>query len=138
VNGKLSVQNLQGRTELNTVNGELDASVSQMPSSVDLSAVNGTLRLTLPSDVKADLKASTLSGEISNNFGLPVHHHEFVGHSLNGELGGGGAHVKLSNVNGRIEILRANDNRPLGSVKNLEREDRHDDNDRDDDDDDEI
>jgi DUF4097 and DUF4098 domain-containing protein YvlB len=138
VNGKLHVQNLQGRTELNTVNGELDASVSQMPSAVDLSAVNGTLRLTLPSDAKADLKASTLSGEISNNFGLPVHHHQFVGHSLNAELGGGGAHVKLSNVNGKIEILRANDNRPVGTVKNLERNDHGDDNDRDDDDDDEI
>jgi hypothetical protein len=46
--------------------------------------------------------------------------------------------VKLSNVNGKIEILRANDNRPVGTVKNLERNDHGDDNDRDDDDDDEI
>jgi hypothetical protein len=137
VNGKLQVQNLQGRTELNTVNGELDASVSQMPSAVNLSAVNGTLRLTLPSDAKADLKASTISGEISNSFGLPVNHHQFVGHSLSGELGGGGAQVKLSNVNGRIEILRANDSRPLGTVKNREHDHSRDDND-DDDDDDEI
>ena len=135
VNGRLEARNLEGRTDLDTVNGELDASVSRLPSSpLELSAVNGTLRLTLPSDANAELEASTVSGRISNDFGLSVSHHQFVGHSLRGELGGGGTRVKLSNVNGRIEILRANDNRPLSPAKNLERTHSRDD----DDDDDEI
>jgi hypothetical protein len=132
VNGRLQARNLGGRTDLDTVNGELDASMSRLPSSLELSAVNGTLRLTLPSDAKAELEANTVSGGISNDFGLPVSR-QFVGHSLRAELGGGGAHVKLSNVNGRIEIMHANDNRPLSPAKNLERE-----HSRDDDDDDEA
>lgn len=135
VNGRLEARNLEGRTDLDTVNGELDASMSQLPSSsMELSAVNGTLRLTLPSDAKAELEANTVSGRISNDFGLDVSRHQFVGHSLRGELGGGGTRVRLSNVNGRIEILRANDNRPLSPSRNLEREHSRDD----DDDDDEI
>lgn len=135
VNGRLQARNLEGRTDLDTVNGELDASVSRLPSSpLELSAVNGTLRLTLPSDANAELEASTVSGGISNDFGLRVSHHQYVGHSLRGELGGGGTRVKLSNVNGRIEILHANDNRPLSPAKNLERKHSREDDDDDDDD----
>ncbi len=133
VNGRLQVRNLGGRTDLDTVNGELDASMSRLPSSpLELSAVNGTLRLTLPSDVRAEVEAHTISGSISNDFGLPVKHHQYVGHSLRGELGGGGTRVKLSNVNGRIEIMHANDNRPMSPAKNLERERSRDDDDDDD------
>jgi DUF4097 and DUF4098 domain-containing protein YvlB len=123
VNGRIQAHNLQGPVELNTVNGELDASVDQLPSSeLKLSSVNGRLRVTLPSDAKAELKASTVSGNISDEFGLPVTRHQFVGHSLHGQLGGGGTLVKLSNVNGEIEIRHASDNRPLSPVQNLERE----------------
>jgi DUF4097 and DUF4098 domain-containing protein YvlB len=123
VNGRIEARNLQGRAELNTVNGSLDAQVAQLPSStLTFKSVNGGLRVTLPSDAKADVKASTISGGISNDFGLPVSRHQFVGQSLHGELGGGGTHVKLSTVNGGIEIRHAGDNRPVSPAKNLERD----------------
>jgi DUF4097 and DUF4098 domain-containing protein YvlB len=140
VNGRIQAHNLQGPVELNTVNGELDASVDQLPrSDLRLSSVNGKLRVTLPSDASAELKASTVSGNISNDFGLPATRHQFVGHSLHGQLGGGGTLVKLSNVNGEIEIRHASDNRPLSPAKNLERDrTRNRDDDTNDDDDDEI
>ena len=38
--------------------------------------------------------------------------------------------MKLSNVNGRIEIMHANDNRPMSPAKNLERERARDDSER--------
>jgi hypothetical protein len=103
--------------------------------------VNGKLRVTLPSDAKAELKASTVSGNISDEFGLPVTRHQFIGQSLHGQLGGGGTMVKLSNVNGTIEIRHASDNRPLSSAQNLERERTRgngNDNSKNDDDEDEI
>lgn len=130
VNGRLHARNLGGRTNLKSVNGELDASMSKLPSPLELSAVNGTLRLMLPSDANADLEAHTVSGSISNDFGLRVRR-RFVGASVNGELGGGGTQVRLSNVNGRIEILHADDNRPLSPVKNRERKQHRDDDDDD-------
>ena len=142
VNGRIQARNLHGRIELNTVNGELDASVEQLSTSdVKLSSVNGSLRVTLPSDASAEIKASTISGNISDDFGLPVRRHQFVGHSLHGQLGGGGTLVKLSNVNGQIEIRHASDNRPLSPAQNLERDRGRreiEDNDNDKDDDDEI
>jgi putative adhesin len=136
VNGKLTAVNLGGRTELSTVNGRLEASLENLASPVEVSSVNASVLLTLPSDAKADVEASTVSGSISNDFGIPVSHHRFVGHEMRGELGGGGADVRVSNVNGRIEIRHANDNRPLSPAKNLTRD--GDDKDRDDQDEDTI
>ncbi|MGB9233674.1 MAG: DUF4097 family beta strand repeat-containing protein [Terriglobales bacterium] len=121
VNGRLEARNLQGRTELSTVNGSLDASVDQLPSSgLKLSSVNGRLHVTLPSDTNAEVKASTVSGGIHNEFGLSATKHQYVGHSLHGQLGAGGALVKLSNVNGAIEISHSNDGRPLSPAQNMD------------------
>jgi len=133
INGRLQVRNLKGPADLKTINGELEAAVDQLPSTeLKLSSVNGRLQVTLPSDVKAEIDARTVSGSISNDFGLPASGHQFVGHSLHGQLGGGGTRVKLSNVNGSIEIRHASDNRPLSPAKNLEREHKHDAEDKDD------
>lgn len=130
VNGRLSARKLGGRAELSTVNGNLEASLDRLASPVNVSSVNAAVLLTLPSDAKANLEASTVSGSIRNDFGIPVSKHRFVGNDLNGELGGGGPSVRVSNVNGRIEIRHADDHRPLSPGKNL----NHDSDDKDDDD----
>lgn len=129
VNGRLEARNLSGRADLSTVNGHLEAKFDKLPgSSIHLSSVNGSLDLTIPSDAKAEIDASTVSGGIENDFGLHVDGH-MVGHNLSGELGGGGPHIKLSNVNGRIEIHHASDGRALSPAKNLENRDKDDDDD---------
>jgi hypothetical protein len=131
VNGRLTARKLGGRAELSTVNGKLEANVDRLESPLEVSSVNAAVLVTLPSDAKADLEATTVSGSISDDFGIPVSSHHFVGHDLRGELGGGGPRVRVSNVNGRIEIRHANDNRPLSPGKNM----NHDHDDKDDDDD---
>jgi len=130
VNGRLSAHNLGGRAELSTVNGNLEASFDRLAAPVEVSSVNASVLLTLPSDAKADIEANTISGAISNDFGITVASHRWVGHELNAELGGGGTRVRVSNVNGRIEIRHANDNRPLSPAKGFD----HDRGDKDDDD----
>jgi len=137
INGHLTAEGLQGRVKLDSVNGHMQASFDRLSSSpIELSSVNGGILLTLPSDVKAEVEASTVSGGIEDDFGLHVRHHHFVGHDLRGELGGGGTHIQISNVNGRVEIRHANDGRAIGSVRDLNHADH--DRDRDDDDDDDI
>jgi hypothetical protein len=124
INGKLEAHNLSGRAELSTINGHLDATFDQLPgSSVELNSVNGSLELTIPSDSKAEIEASTVSGGIENDFGLHVSRHQFVGHNLRGELGHGGPHIKLEDVNGRIAIHHASDGRALSPAKDLNGED---------------
>jgi hypothetical protein len=96
-------------------------------SDVELSSVNGGLELTLPSDAKAQLEASTVHGGIDNDFGLHVNHHRWLGHDLQGELGGGGTHIRLSNVNGGIEVHHAADGRRMSPAKDVNRPDNDDD-----------
>jgi DUF4097 and DUF4098 domain-containing protein YvlB len=130
INGRLEAHNLTGRAELSTINGHLEAKFDQLSgSSIELKSVNGYVELTIPSDSKAEIEASTVSGGIQNDFGLHVNHHRFVGHDLRGELGNGGPHVKLENVNGRIEIRHASDGRALSPVKDLSQRDKDDEDD---------
>jgi len=130
INGRLEAHNLAGRAELSTINGQLDAKFDQLTgTSVELRSVNGPLELTIPSDSKAEIEASTISGGIDNDFGLHVNHHRYVGHDLRGELGNGGPRIKLENVNGHIEIRHASDGRALSPVKDLSHRDKDDDDD---------
>ncbi len=131
INGRLDAHNLSGRADLSTINGHLDAKFDQLSgSSVELKSVNGSVALTIPSDSKAEIDASTVSGGIDNDFGLHVNNHRFVGHDLRGELGNGGPRIKLENVNGRIEIRHASDGRALSPAKDLSHRDSDDEDDK--------
>jgi DUF4097 and DUF4098 domain-containing protein YvlB len=131
INGRLEAHNLSGRAELSTINGHLDARFDQLPqSSVELKSVNGSVELTIPSDSKAEIEASTVSGGIENDFGLHVNNHRFVGHDLRGELGSGGPHIRLEDVNGRIQIHHASDGRALSPAKDLSHRDDDEDDSR--------
>ena len=138
INGRLEARDLGGRVKLETINGRLDAQFNRLSDApVRLSSVNGSVILTLPSDSKAELSASTVSGSIDNDFGFHVNHHRYVGHDLRGQLAGGGTRIELSNVNGRIDLRHANDNRAMSPATDSVR-DRGRDRDDDDDDDDDI
>ncbi len=131
VNGRTTAEGLQGRVKLSTVNGRMEVQIDRLADSpIELSSVNGSIELTLPSDAKAELEASTVSGGIDDDLGLHVRHHRYVGHDLRGELGGGGGtRIRLSNVNGHIEIRHASDGKPLSPAKDLNHDDRDDEDD---------
>ena len=130
INGRLEAHNLAGRARLSTINGRLDARFDRLAGhSVELNSVNGSVDLTIPSDSNAEVEATTVSGGINNDFGLHVNHHRFVGHDLRGELGSGGTHIRVSNVNGRVEVHHAEDGRALSPVKDLSGRDKDDDDD---------
>ena len=119
INGKLVAKGLAGDSKLSTINGPLEANFESLRAKrIELSSVNGPLRLLLPSDAKARIEATTVHGGIDNDFGLHTNNHRFVGRDLTGELGGGGVEIRLSNVNGPIDVRHANDGRTLSPAKN--------------------
>ncbi len=120
INGKLVARGLAGEVRLQTINGPLEADFNQAHATpIELSSVNGPVRLTLPSDAKGHIEATTVHGSIENDFGLHTNNHRWVGHDLNGELGSGGSHIRLSNVNGTIKVQHANDGHALSPAKDL-------------------
>ena len=52
------------------------------------------------------LRASTVSGRLSNEFDVPVDKHRFVGAEMEGAIAGGGADIELETVNGSIAVRR--------------------------------
>jgi len=121
INGGLTASGLSGPVNLSVINGKLDATLDRLgdSGSANLQSVNGPLVVTLPSDANARVRANTVHGGISNDFDLPVRVGEYVGRDLEGRIGQGGANVRLSNVNGPIQIRRAQDGRPQSPVTNL-------------------
>jgi DUF4097 and DUF4098 domain-containing protein YvlB len=121
INGRIQARALKGEAKLSTINGTIEAVFEQLNESlpVSLESINGSIVLIIPSDASAQLKASTVHGAISNDFGLPVRKGEFVGRDLSGRLGDGNTLIRLSNVNGSVKIRRASDGRPLSPAINL-------------------
>jgi Putative adhesin len=126
INGRLAAHGLEGPTKLSNINGRTEAEFDRLGDSIELSSVNGSVELTLPSDSQAKLEASTVHGGIDNDFGLHVNNHQWVGHDLRGELGNGGTRIKLSNVNGGIKIRHASDGRTLSTPRDLSRRENDD------------
>ena len=119
VNGKVTVTNLSEDSEVSSVNGTVEASFDRLASSSKVHAVNGKLTVTIPSDANVRVRAHSLNGSISNDFGLPESRGWPVGHDLDGKLGEGAASLTIDTVNGRVEIRHANDGKPMASATSL-------------------
>ncbi len=121
VNGQVIATNLRGTAELSTVNGTIEANFDQLQSSsrINLNTVNGQVNLVIPSDANATVRADTLNGQITNDFGLPVRKGEYVGRDLYGRIGSGEVQIKLNSVNGGLHIKRKNDGKTVNPATNL-------------------
>ena len=109
VNGRLDARGLAADADLSTVNGSMVLSFALLGQSqhVSLESVNGEIEVTLPPNADTDVSASTVSGRITTDFSLPIDRGRWVGESLDGSIGGGNARLRVSNVNGRISILKS-------------------------------
>jgi DUF4097 and DUF4098 domain-containing protein YvlB len=121
VNGRVTARGLGGVAKLSTVNGSLEATFTKLDEAkpITLGSVNGNVTLIIPSDANAVVRAGTVHGAISNEFGLNVQHGDYVGHELNGQIGAGGPRIKLGNVNGGISIKHAQDGRAVSAATSL-------------------
>jgi hypothetical protein len=137
VNGDVNAANLRGNASLSTVNGGVIADFDRLESGskISLNTVNGHVSLVIPSDSNAVLKADSVNGNISNDFGLPVRKGQYVGRDLYGRIGSGDVTIKLSSVNGPLAINRKKDGRSPSPATNLLPQKNKDDSDWDNDDD---
>lgn len=121
VNGSVRATNIRGTASLETVNGEVYAEFERLESTgkIALSTVNGRVNLVLPSDANATLKADSLNGNITNDFGLPVRKGKYVGRDMYGKIGRGDVNIKLESVNGTLNVTRRNDGKQLSPSVDL-------------------
>lgn len=121
VNGAVTAKNLRGNADLSTVNGTVEADYQSVESvkKISLETVNGKAFLIVPSDINATLRADTVNGEISNDFGLPVRRGQYVGKDLYGRIGSGEVQIKMNSVNGTLSVKRRSDGKNPNPAINL-------------------
>lgn len=131
VNGSVNATNIRGTAKLSTVNGEVKADFDRLEtgSKISLETVNGRVNLVIPSDANATLKAESLNGPITNDFGLAVIKGKYVGRDMYGKLGGGDVQIRMESVNGSLAVGRKNDGKTLSPAVNLLKQKDKDDDD---------
>ncbi|MBC7791594.1 MAG: DUF4097 family beta strand repeat protein [Anaerolineae bacterium] len=107
VNGKVDVATTTGPVEASTVNGGLRVRMDEIEGTgdMDFSTVNGSVTVEAPASLNADVRMSTVNGGVSSDYPLTI-----VGRiqpkSIRGTIGKGGRQLKLSTVNGSVELRK--------------------------------
>lgn len=124
VNGGIEATGLKADAEATTVNGgvELDSTGTARAETVNggitarlgradwtgtlkLQTVNGGIDVTMPDGLSADVKCSTVNGDISTDFPLTVRG-KIARRKLEGTIGSGGRLLEMTTVNGGIELKK--------------------------------
>jgi hypothetical protein len=106
VNGELTSDGHTSTTQVDMVNGDMTLRFENLnhAENISLKSVNGAIKLYLPTDAGAQVNAETVSGKISNDFGIKVIKHKYVGSEMQGKIGSGNTTVYLNTVNGKIAL----------------------------------
>jgi DUF4097 and DUF4098 domain-containing protein YvlB len=74
INGPVTLTNVSGNTLVHTVNGDITVVLTRVAADKPLSfsTMNGDIDVTLPADVKADLKMKSEQGEIYSDFDIDM------------------------------------------------------------------
>lgn len=109
VNGSVSIDGITANSEIASVNGSIKVKYGTAASKledINLSTVNGSIKLYVPADINANIDVETMHGSIKNDFGLEVEKSGFIGKSLNGDIGSGDIKVSIESVNGSVKVLK--------------------------------
>lgn len=104
VNGKISISTT-GSAQARTINGSIFASLGNpfWRRNREFSTVNGSITLNLPACLSTQLRAEAVNGRVSTAFRLrnAARANDRV---VEGNIGSGGANLKLKTVNGSIQL----------------------------------
>jgi len=107
VSGNVNAEGLKGRADISSVSGDVKVTFNRASSRMTLKSVSGDVIALLPTDASVEVSANTVSGDISNEFGLDVEHGKYVGHHLTGRIGNGEGNLELHSVSGEIKVRSA-------------------------------
>ena len=118
VNGDLRMNSVSGDVQVrgattgsisaNSVSGDVEIVVEQLTGSGDLSfsTVSGNVEITLPANVDATVRMSTLSGELTSDFPLQTQGTDRRDRNVEARIGAGGRVLKFNSVSGDVILRR--------------------------------
>ena len=104
-NGGIRLTNIEGSVSSKSTNGGISVGLNKVGDfeKMSFSTTNGAIRISLPSDIRATLEASTVNGGVDTEFPLEVSG-RFNSKKIRGDLNGGGGLIYLKTTNGGITI----------------------------------
>lgn len=123
-NGPINLNNISGTIVAETTNGPIRATMDRVDPAKPLSfsSTNGSIEVTLPADLKANLKMRSFNGSIWSDFEMKVSGNappvttnpggadgKFqvkFDRTVNATINGGGVEASFSTLNGRIMIRK--------------------------------
>ncbi len=106
-NGRLILDGVSGRVVGSTTNGSISATLTNDVKfeGLNLHTTNGSIKVTCPGGISADVYAHTTNGSIRTDFPVTVQG-GFMSKSLEGKINNGGPEIRLKTTNGSIHINR--------------------------------
>ena len=107
VNGSVDAMSAGGPVQASTVNGSVRASMGRLDGDQDLSfsTVNGSVIAEFTGDIDADIDLSTVNGRFQTDWPVTITGRIDPRH-LRATLGKGGRRIRLSTVNGNVELRK--------------------------------
>ncbi len=114
VNGKIEVQRANGAVEIAGNNGAVDLTIgSKSDLPVEIRAIDGKVTLRFEGEVNASFEARGINGKIDSNLpGYTVVDGNRNDGRLTARIGRGGRRIEVTNVDGSIGLLKADDDNP--------------------------
>ncbi|MCI0660131.1 MAG: DUF4097 domain-containing protein, partial [Acidobacteria bacterium] len=109
VSGDVSVGEVNGTVSSKSVSGNVEVEIRSLEGaeSMDFASVSGSVRVKLPGNLDADVKMSTMSGDLRTDFPLTIEEAKHgPGRRASGRIGSGSRSLKLSSVSGSVSLLR--------------------------------
>lgn len=107
VNGEVEATSSGGPVNASTVNGSVTARMGRFDNDEDLnfSTVNGSVVAEFTGQLDADIELSTVNGRFQTDYPVTINGRLDPRH-LRARLGQGGRRIRLSTVNGNVELRR--------------------------------
>jgi hypothetical protein len=107
VNGSVTVETTSW-ADASTVNGSISARLGSTGwrDELELTTVNGGITVDLPESASMEVDASTVNGSMSTDFPLTIRG-KWGPRRMSGTIGHGGRTLRLSTVNGSMQLRRA-------------------------------
>jgi DUF4097 and DUF4098 domain-containing protein YvlB len=107
-NGNVEAEDTAGPVSASSTNGDVRVSVAVLPAGARMSCrtTNGSVRLTLPAKINADVDLSTTNGHVKSSYPITMEG-GFSGKHITGTIGSGGADIRCSTTNGNVDLVAA-------------------------------
>jgi DUF4097 and DUF4098 domain-containing protein YvlB len=121
MNGSVTITNVSGSVLANSMNGKVIVSLDRVTpnKNMSFSSMNGAIDVTLPADIKANVKMRSDNGEVWSDFDIKLGggappvvtddrrgKHIRVDRTMSGTINGGGPEMSFLTYNGSIVIRK--------------------------------